>query len=78
MEFLVVGYDGDDCGVIIDDVPGGWITNEVLQLSAGHHGVTLSEPAGCFKPIRIEVILNGTTPQQPKVIQFLKTNDAEA
>jgi hypothetical protein len=72
MEYLVVKYAGNDCGVIIDDVTGDWMTNEVSWVSAGHHVVRLSMPAGSFTPAQIAVELNGTSPQHPKTIQFFQ------
>src|SRR5208282_1642561 len=72
MEYLVVKYKGNDCGVIIDDVTGDWVTNEVSWVSAGHHVVRLSMPAGSFTPAQIAVELNGTSPQHPKTIQFFQ------
>jgi hypothetical protein len=72
MEYLVAKYAGNDCGVIIDDVTGDWMTNEVSWVSAGHHVVRLSMPAGSFTPAQIAVELSGTSPQHPKTIQFFR------
>jgi hypothetical protein len=72
MEFLCVEFDGEDCGLTIDDVPGAWRTNETFQLEAGHHFISLSLPASTFSPPEILVLLAGTNVLNPKVVAFRK------
>ena len=69
-EYLVVKFD-EDRGVIINDAPGAWRTNQVLQLQAGTYIITLEAP-GNFTPTEITVVLRHTTVLAPKEITFTK------
>jgi len=76
MEFLLVIFkDGQgveiDRGVIIDDAAGVRWTNESIPLEAGTHVVTLQPPPD-FDPPTITVVLQNTTPRNPKPITFRK------
>ena len=70
MQFLVVKYAGNNCGVIIDGVTGEWVTNHLLQLGAGPHDVTLNKPPGTFSPPRQQINLYATSPHNPLVVAF--------
>jgi hypothetical protein len=50
MEFLWVKFDGENCGVIVDGASATWRTNEIMQLDAGHHRVSLALQASTFSP----------------------------
>ena len=71
-EYLVVKFD-EDRGVIFNDAPGAWRTNQVLPLQAGTYTISLESPAN-FTPAEIKVVLKHTTVLAPKEINFTKVS----
>jgi hypothetical protein len=70
MEFLIVKF-AEDCELFIDRQSTDFVTNKPLQISPGHHLVSLSFPPANFTPPEIFVMAN-TTDQKPKTIEFQK------
>ncbi|MGH7925595.1 MAG: hypothetical protein ACREQH_13505 [Candidatus Binatus sp.] len=71
MEYLLVHFD-EDRGVIINDAPGAWMTNQKLILQAGTYYIELAPPLD-YAPPQIPVQLVDTTVDQPYEIFFTKT-----
>ena len=67
MEFLLVSFPSER-EVLIDDVPAG-LTNHLITLAPGSYTITLSGPIG-FKPREQDVVVQGTSPLDPKEIEF--------
>jgi hypothetical protein len=71
MEFLIVKF-AEDCELFIDGQSTDFVTNKPLQISPGHHLVSLSFPPANFTPPEILVVMANTTDQKPKTIEFQK------
>jgi len=69
MEYLLVKFTASR-GVIVDDIREG-MTNQVLELEAGNHLVTLEAPPDFF-PESHEFVLRRTSVLSPRVISFEK------
>jgi len=69
MQYLLVKFT-ESRGVIVDEITEGK-TNQVLELEAGSHVVTLEGPAD-FAPECLEFILRNTSELSPKVVRFEK------
>lgn len=67
MEFLLVQYVRKR-RVVIDDEPNG-LTNQIIELEAGAHTVTLG-PGVPFKPAKREIDLSGTNALEPFETSF--------
>jgi hypothetical protein len=70
MEYLMVKF-AESRNVIVDEIKEGK-TNQVLELEAGSHLVTL-DGSPDFSPEFSEFILRNTSELCPKVIDFEKT-----
>jgi len=70
MEYLLVEFT-EERGVFVDNIREG-MTNQVLELEAGTHVVTLEAPPD-FSPEMREFVLRRTSELSPKVISFEKT-----
>jgi hypothetical protein len=67
MEFLLINYPWER-EVIIDGVEAG-LTNHLITLAAGTYTVSLAPPADFFPPDR-DVVVKGTSPLEPKEVEF--------
>lgn len=72
MEFLVVNFDDDGRGVIVNSAPGAWTTNQILMLEAGTYYIELAPPAD-FTPLQIPIQLVDTAVDNPYQLYFTKT-----
>ncbi len=70
MEYLVVYFD-EDRGVIVNDAPGDWMTNQPFMLQAGSYTIELAPPLN-YKPPSIPITLINTTELQPCEIRFTR------
>ncbi|MBU0680721.1 MAG: hypothetical protein KKD73_04795 [Proteobacteria bacterium] len=70
MEYLLVVF-ADKRRVIIDEVDTGQHTDEVIELEAGHHDITLSGPKD-FMPEIKSVVLQNSTVLNPLEVGFAK------
>lgn len=59
--------------VWIDGAPAGW-TNRVFQVETGHHVVTLNPSHPNFAPDRHDVLVIGTLPGTPMIVEFIRTD----
>jgi hypothetical protein len=73
VEFLVVNFDDDGRGVIVNSAPGAWTTNQILMLEAGTYYIELAPPAD-FTPPQIPIQLVGTTVDNPYQLYFTKNS----
>jgi hypothetical protein len=55
--------------VVIDDVPSGYHTGEVIELPPGTHTISLTGEKN-FAPEERDVTPSGTTPIQPLIVRF--------
>ena len=67
LEYLKVTYQGRR-GIKANDVPVG-DTNVLLRLPADAYTITLDGPSD-YDPPRVDILLGGTTPEEPKVVAF--------
>ena len=70
MEFVIVRFEDEDRGVVIDGASQGQ-TDEVLEVERGTHEISLDPPSN-FKPPVQTVVLRKTTPLSPKEVTFAK------
>jgi len=70
VEYLVVYFD-EDRGVIVNDAPGDWMTNQPFMLQAGSYTIELAPPPN-YKPLSIQITLINTTELQPYEITFTR------
>ena len=59
--------------VWIDGVASAW-TNKVFQLETGHHTITLGSSKKNYAPDRHDLLVTGTLPSAPMVIEFTRTD----
>lgn len=57
--------------VWIDGVATAW-TNRVFQLETGHHVVTLSPTHPNFQPEQFDLLVTGTRPDAPLILEFTR------
>ncbi len=70
MEYLIVRLrPSQSREVIVDGVAGLGSTDEVIELDAGTHTISLAPPAD-FSPDEITVVLANTTSINPREITF--------
>jgi hypothetical protein len=55
--------------VTVDGQPVGR-TDEVLEVPAGEHVVSLLAPPANFRPKERRILLGGTSPEKPAVLRF--------
>jgi hypothetical protein len=70
MEYLLVNFP-EDRGVVIDREKQG-CTNEIIELEAGTHKVSLKSPPRDFRPGQRKVTLTGTSALTPREVRFAK------
>jgi len=66
MEFLLVSFPSER-EVLIDEVPAG-LTNHLITLAPGSYTISLAGRG--FRPREQDVIVEGTSPLDPKEIAF--------
>ena len=69
-EYILVEFD-EIREVIIDENASGYLTGEVIELRAGTHTITLTEPKN-FSPMEQDVNPSGTSSIKPQKIYFTK------
>ncbi len=70
MEYLLVIFT-EKRRVIIDSIDTGQHTGEVIELEAGHHDITLSDPPD-FVPETESIVLKDTSELAPMEVSFAK------
>ena len=71
MEYVIVRFEGEDRGVVIDGESQGR-TDQVLEVERGTHEISLEGPPFDFEPPLQTVVLRKTTPLSPKEVTFEK------
>jgi len=66
MEFLLVSFTAER-EVLIDEVPAG-LTNHLITLAPGSYTVSLAGRG--FSPREQDVVVEGTSPLDPKEVAF--------
>ena len=69
-EFILVKFD-EIREVVIDSVPSGYNTGEVIGLDPGTHTISLAGPKD-FVPTEQEINPSGTSPIQFLTVKFSK------
>lgn len=69
MEYLLVVFS-ENRGVLLDGLMIG-PTNQILEVEAGLHSITLDDPQD-FTPESYIISIDGTTEISPKEIAFMK------
>lgn len=59
--------------VWIDGVASAW-TNRVFQVETGHHTIALGSVKPNFSPDHYDLLVTGTLPSDPMVIEFTRTD----
>jgi len=59
--------------VWIDGVASAW-TNRVFQIETGHHTIALGSRKPNFSPESYELLVTGTLPSAPMVLEFTRTD----
>ncbi|MEN6624471.1 MAG: hypothetical protein ABFD50_23350 [Smithella sp.] len=70
MENLLVNFP-DDREVLIDAKLNGR-TNQIIDVEAGTHIISLKTPPQNFKPSRKKIVISETSPFTPKEVTFVK------
>lgn len=70
-EFILVEFD-EVREVIIDEVPSGYYTGDVIELEPGTHTISLAGPKD-FTPAEQDVNPSGTSPIQPLIVKFSRS-----
>ena len=68
-EYIIVIFD-ETREVIIDENPSGYYTDDVIELEAGTHTITLGGLKN-FLPLEQDVNPSGTFPIEPEIIYFI-------